>query len=175
MKTNDLLILKEFFSTIILLGALLTIFFLIYKKFMNKQETKIDGSGGFIPFEKEMFIQSIQNQFEKSFEAISDCMIHEYHKLYFMINKIKSPSSDKMLFADNNREDIFLNQKCDNHHFADSVFDPDLYNEVLKLAHRGMSEVEIAKMLNLPVGEIDLVIRLNNNEVFWDRMEKTCN
>lgn len=175
MKINDLLILKEFFSIVILFAAALTICFLVYRRFKNKRELRVDSIESLMPFEKEIFTQLVQQQFEKSFEAISDSLIKEYRKIYEIINNSKSFVTENDFLINSDNSNMFFKKNKKNNTFISSMSDSHLYDEALNLADTGLPAIKIAQRLNIPVGEIDLIMKFNNNEVSWDNMEKKHN
>ena len=173
MTINGFEILKEFILVVILFISLLSLCFLIYKKCKKKHKSGINNIDNLAPFEKEIFMQLMHQQFEKSFEAISDSLIQEYRKIYKMINNSKHEVNANAFLTDSDCNDKqMLPEKNENRHRPiNTVPDSNLYDEALNLAASGFSSAKIAQMLHIPFGEIDLIMKLNSNEVSWNNME----
>jgi len=77
--------------------------------------------------------------------------------------------------SDHHAKHMLPKNNEDSNISINSVSDGNLYDEALSLAASGFSSTKIAEMLHVPFGEIDLIMKLNSNEVSWDNMERKYN
>ena len=177
MIINSFIIFKEFLFLFILFLAVSSLCFLIYKKFKKRKVVEVNHIDISSTFDKEIFIQLMNQQFEKSFEAISDSLIKEYSKIYKLINnpKFEVNGNSSLMASDNNDKQKLPKNSEGSNLSVNSVSDGNLYDEAVNLAASGVSSKKIAEMLSIPFGEIDLIMKLNSNEVSWGNMERRYN
>jgi hypothetical protein len=177
MTINGFVIFKEFFLGFILFIAVLPLVLFIYKKYKKRNRLDINHMAISTPFEKEVFLQLLNQQFEKSFGTISDSLINEYRIIYKMISssKYSVKANSFLMDSDHHAKHMLPENNEDSNISINSVSDGNLYDEALSLAASGFSSTKIAEMLHVPFGEIDLIMKLNSNEVSWDNMERKYN
>ncbi|MDY6845110.1 MAG: hypothetical protein SVW57_13595 [Thermodesulfobacteriota bacterium] len=114
-------------------------------------QKKIDGNVR--RFDREVLIQLIKQQIEKAFRSISETMKSEREVLYFLIEHGETGKTRKRFPIQESEQPGSPGSCC-------SV--SDKYGEVARLVDLGLSGKEISERVEIPRGEIDLVIDLKN-------------
>jgi len=109
-------------------------------------------------FNTEFVVEAIRQQTQMAFDHILDTIDKERHSLeaYFELRALhqapgmsKSPSSG--------RKEAVAAQGAAELDAADAIYD-----EIENLADQGMSLTDISQKLNVPPGEVDLVLKLKH-------------
>ena len=143
-------------GTQICLCGLILLFLIRNRKWHKRISGKAPATENARNFNTEFIIEAIRQQTESAFDRILDTINKERHSLeaYFELSEapsipdaFKSISTglDKAVFAQGPAELVA----------ADAI-----YNEIEILADEGMNLTDISEKLNVPQGEVDLVLRL---------------
>jgi len=107
-------------------------------------------------FNTEFIVEAVRQQTEMAFNHILDTINKERHTLeaYFELRETQSaPGLFKSISS--GRNDAVSAQGTAEMDAADAI-----YNEIESLADQGMSLTDISEKLNVPPGEVDLVLKL---------------
>jgi len=116
------------------------------------------------PFNEEIFIQMLKQQAGRSFRRISDAVMKEQQLLYAVIEgaELKKEENDSSVKDSVNLKKVrFLKKSEKGRQKTGAV---DKYSEVLRLAELGMKTKKISEKLNIPKGEIELLIKLRKKQ-----------
>ena len=127
----------------------------------NQSLLKEHGKGNFNSFNEEVSAQLVKQQSDRSFETISNAIEKER---MFLHNLMKKPFFAKK--PNQVQKDSYNKNSPSCSDSAD-----DRYNEVSKLADLGLSVKEISEKAKIPMGEVDLIVKLKGleNRVSDDR------
>ena len=107
-------------------------------------------------FNSEFIVEAVRQQTEMAFNHILDTIHKERHSLeaYFELRETPgAPAMVKSVTSDRN-------DTVSTHGPAELDTTDSIYNEIENLADRGMSLTDISERLNVPQGEVDLVLKL---------------
>ena len=107
-------------------------------------------------FNSEFIVEAVRQQTEMAFNHILDTINKERHSLedYFELRETpRAPATLRSITTD-------LNDTVSTHGPAELDTADSIYNEIENLADQGMSLTDISERLNVPQGEVDLVLRL---------------
>lgn len=122
----------------------------------RKRETK--------PFDQEMFAQMVKQQSGKSFERIFETIRQERELLWAFIEheRLNTPKSLYFVPRSNNTQN--KDSEKYNSKRLSKLEAGDKYPEAIKLADLGLTTKKISEKVNLPKGEIELLIKLRKKK-----------
>ena len=139
----------------------ITILYIIKNRLQNSRRlAKGRGNESARNFGEEILIQTVKQQSERAFEAISETMNKERNALQTLIEERNIDKRKNPVFAKtaNKRRVNFEDSKADWASGANPAI--DRYGQVLRLANMGLSAREVAEEVKIPKGEVDLIIKL---------------
>jgi hypothetical protein len=113
-------------------------------------------------FDEEVFLQMMRQQAEQSLKRISDTIAKEQQLLWSFIER-GTLGAAKNILNEKGEKDIV--ELTDYRHKSDSLpkaEDKDKYSEALKLANHGMPHDKIARIVDLPKSEVELLIKIRH-------------
>ena len=123
-----------------------------YQQMIRKAPTDKDARN----FSTEFIVEAVRQQTEMAFNHILDTINKERHVLdaYFELRETpNAPDSFKSPSAG-------LNNTAAIQSAAELVAADEIHNEIESLADQGMTLTDISEKLNVPQGEVDLVLKL---------------
>jgi len=123
-----------------------------YRQIMRKAPTDENARN----FNTEFIVEAVRQQTEMAFNHILDTINKERHSLeaYFELTEIPSaPGLCRSISTDRN-------DAVSSHGAAELDAADAIYNEIESLADQGLSLMDISERLNVPQGEVDLVLKL---------------
>ena len=117
-------------------------------------------------FNSEIAVKMIEQQTEKSFDAIYDIITKERRKFKRLMEREELKNAKHLMVM---MEKGYLLDKVINTKGMDEVsVDPsvDPYDEISKLASTGLGVQKISQKVGIPPGEVELYLKLNNNYTF---------
>jgi hypothetical protein len=115
-------------------------------------------------FDKEIFAQIVKQQSEQSFERISDAIKKERQLLRAFIERGELNESKALLLEPNSNKVRSMILKKGTKKPQRRLKEGDKYNDVLKLAGMGLTTRQISEKVNLPKGEVELLIKLRKRK-----------
>jgi len=140
------------------------LFFLIYNKIKHKRLIlNTSAKENTADFSNEMRLQNLQQVAENAFDAIVDDINRQRLSLmrHFVSNESDHLAGDYIL-------PVAVESGSDQPEDYKNEEDTAEFGEIFGLAEKGLSTREISQRLNMPRGEVELVLRLNK-EVFSDK------
>jgi len=137
--------------------------FLIYSKIKYKRWILNAAAQETAPaFSDEIRMQHLIQLTEKSFDAVVDTINQESMALraYFDASESESGQSAFVLPASDDFRTLIQEDETNP-----GETDLTNFSEIFALADKGLSNREISKHLNMPSGEVELVLRLNKDDV----------
>ena len=109
-------------------------------------------------FNTEFVVEAIRQQTQMAFDHILDTIDKERHSLeaYFELRELHQ-APDMFKAPSSGREEAFAAQGAAELDAADAIYD-----EIENLAGQGMSLTDISQKLDVPPGEVDLVLKLKH-------------
>ena len=117
-------------------------------------------------FNSEIAVKMIEQQTEKSFDAIYDIITKERRKFKRLMEREELKNAKHLMVM---MEKGYLLDKVINTKGMDEVsVDPsvDHYDEISKLASTGLDVQKISQKVGIPPGEVELYLKLNKNCTF---------
>ena len=162
--TNQLLPLWELvLNGVQIILCVMIFIFLIHSKIKYKRWILNAAAQETTPaFSDEIRIQHLKQLTEKSFDAVVDTINQERMALQTCFDASESESGQSVSVLPTSDDFKTLIPEDET-----NPGDTDLTNfsEIIALADKGLSIREISKRLNMPSGEVELVVRLNKDDV----------
>lgn len=143
-------------GTQIFLCGLILLFLVRNRSWYKRMICKTPATENTRNFNTEFIIEAVRQQTDLAFNHILDTINKERNCLeaYFELRETPSvPDAFKFISTR-------LNNAADVQGVAELVAADAIHNEIESLANQGMSLTDISEKLNVPKGEVDLVLRL---------------
>jgi len=123
----------------------------------------------FFLYNREMKLRDIYSKLPSESEILEleSEMREILYELKDSLRKVKSSEADKSKVKvheikedDNDQEDLVNSDVDSKNNQPKSLEQNGVYDSVIELFYKGLSEVEISKKLNLPRGKVDLILSL---------------
>lgn len=115
-------------------------------------------------FNEEIFVQMFKQQSGQSFRRISDAVMKEQQLLWAFIEgvKLKKEKYISLTTDSDTRKKVHSLKNSEKKLYKTGTVDK--YAEVVRLAELGMKTKKISEKVNIPKGEIELLIKLNKKK-----------
>ena len=145
----------------VLMIAVMIFLMLRYRKKMSTPDWSEWASSEANPFMHEFLLQSLKHQSEQAFDHIEKTIRVERSNLLQLLelNDQQIPRGDIGKAEPETKTVSFTIN--DTPQPEESVDSDNSYEEVIRLAAEGMNSRRIAKQLSIPLGEVELVMKMN--------------
>jgi hypothetical protein len=142
----------------ILLGGVILIFLIRNKKKFSRPTLNPSADNHSGAFSSEIILQSLKQQTEHTLDAIVNFINQERLALgnFYEIEEIKHRNS----FVFGSEDKILIDDQTDER--RDSEAKVSDFEQILMLSKKGLDVKDISEKLNIPRGEVELMLRLKN-------------